>query len=254
MNNACLRAASLAAILTLAPSGVASAQSLRGSLSSIDRMYRQARAERLHFYETAAGVRRAAGAGRLVRLAPGEHVALHEVGYPFVKPATRTFVQRLGAQYHAACGEPLTVTSAVRPATRQPANATARSVHPTGMAVDLRKPQVPACLRWLRTTLLALERAELIEATEETAPAHFHVAVFLAPYARYAAARQQSERRVLLATRRAAGATTYTVREGDTLWDIARTHDTTVDAIASSNAIDGEIIVPGQELRIPTGG
>ena len=168
---------------------MAAAQSLRGSQGSIDRMYRQARTERLSFFETPASVRRQVAAGRLVRLVPGEGFTVHRVAYPFVRPATRTFVQRLGAQYRAACGERLVVTSAVRPATRQPANSAARSVHPTGMAVDLRKPKDPRCLRWLRTVLLDLERADLIEATEEYAPPHFHVAVFPTAYRRYAAAR-----------------------------------------------------------------
>ena len=254
MNNACLRAASLGAILTLAPIALASAQSLRGSRPSVDRMHRQARAERLHFYETPTGVRQAAGAGRLVRLTPDAHVRLHAIRYAHVKPEARTFVRRLGAQHYAACGEPLVVTSAVRPATRQPPNASARSVHPTGMAIDLRRPHAPACLRWLRATLLKLERAGVIEATEESAPAHFHVAIFLTPYARYVAAQQKPGRGPALAARRAKKKTTYTVREGDTLWDIARTHDTTVDAIASRNALDDGIIVPGQELRIPSGG
>ena len=168
---------------------------------------------------------------------------LHDIAYPWVRPAVRTFATRLGAQYRSACGEPLVVTSAVRPATRQPPNATVRSVHPTGMAIDLRKPQVPTCLRWLRTAVVGLERRGLIVATEERAPAHFHVAVFLRPYARYAARRAQAEAPV-----------TYVVRAGDTLWDIAREHDTSVDALVAANAIDGETIVPGQTLRIPAGG
>lgn len=248
------RIAALTGALMLLTTAPAAAQSLRGSRPSIDRMHRQARAERLHFYETPAGVRRAARAGRLVRLGDDEHVRLHAIRYPYLKPAARTFVRRLGAQYHDACGEPLVVTSAIRPATRQPPNATARSVHPTGMAIDLRKPQVAACLRWLRAALLDLEQAGLIEATEETAPAHFHVAVFLTPYARYARAREKAEERALAAARRAKEGFTYTVREGDTLWGIARTHETTVDAIAEHNALDDETIVPGQELRIPPGG
>ena len=165
------------------------AQSLRGSQRSIDRMYRQARIERLSFFETPSSVRRQVAAGRLVRLVPDAGFTMHRVTYPFVRPATRTFVRRLGAQYRDACGERLVVTSAVRPATRQPANSASRSVHPTGMAIDLRKPANPRCLRWLRTVLLDLERADLIEATEEYAPPHFHVAVFPTAYRRYAAAR-----------------------------------------------------------------
>lgn len=230
---------------------VASAQSLRGSRASIDRMYRQARAERFSFFETPASVQRQLAAGRLVRLEPDGGFLLHRVSYPYVRPATRTFVERLGAQYSAACGEALVVTSAVRPARRQPANSSVRSVHPTGMAIDLRKPTDAACLRWLRDALLGLERAGLIEATEEWAPPHFHVAVFATRYARYAAVRERTEARARLAARAAEADTTHTVRPGDTLWAIALEHETTVDALAAANDIDGDAIVPGQELRIP---
>ena len=215
-------------------------------------MYRHARAERLPFYETAAGVRRAVRSHRLVRLTPDSSVVLHRVSYPFVRPATRTFVQRLAKQYLAACETPLVVTSAARPATRQPANSTARSVHPTGMAVDLRKPQVSACLRWLRSTLLELEDAGLLEATEERSPAHFHVAVYPTPYTRYVAARVKAENRAAVPA--VASQTTYTVRAGDTLWDIAREYHTTVDALTSANELRGAAIQPGEELAIPPGG
>lgn len=233
-----------AVVLVVWPAS-ARAQSLRGSPGSIDRMYRQAKAEHLAFYETSSGVRKAASAGRLVRLEAGEDVQLHDIGYPFVRPAARTFVKRLGEQYREACGEPLVVTSAVRPATRQPANSTERSVHPTGMAIDLRKPATPSCLRWLREALLALEDRGLIEATEEHWPAHFHVAVFPTPYTRYVA-----ERKAAVAV---AAASTYVVRAGDTLWDIARDHDVTVKAIVRANGLDEPTIVPGQELVIPGG-
>ena len=226
-----------AAWAAAAPAG---AQSLRGSRSSIDRMYRRARAERLAFYETRAGVRRAVKSGRLVPIERSEDVVLHDVGYPWARPAVRTFVERLAGQYHAACGEPLVVTSAVRPATRQPANSTARSVHPAGMAVDLRRPEERTSVRWLRRALLELEDAGVLEATEEHAPAHFHVAVFPTPYTRYVAKRTASE-----------GSTHYVVRDGDTLWEIAREHDTTVGALAAANDLSGATIQPGQDLRIP---
>lgn len=236
----------------------AQAQSLRGSRASINRMYRDARAEDLSFFETPAGVRRAVKKGWLVKLVPDANFALHEIGYPYVRPSTRLFVQRLAEQYRDECGEPLVVTSAVRPATRQPANSTERSVHPTGMAVDLRKPQDASCLRWLRRTLLDLEDAGLLEATEEHVPAHFHVAVFPGEYTRYVAARVKTESvaaaRTQLASQQSSDATTYRVHAGDTLWDIARAHDTTVDAIANANDISGAVIQPGQELRIPAGG
>jgi hypothetical protein len=237
------RVITVAVTLSAAPCLLA-AQSLRGSTSSINRMYRQARVEGFSFFETSASVRRAVNAGLLIRLDnDADDFELHEIGYPYVRPATLTFVRRLAAQYREACGEPLGVTSAVRPATRQPFNSTARSVHPTGMAIDLRRPRDRDCLSWLRDALLTLERKGLIEATEEHSPAHFHVAVFPTPYARYVASRIRSE-----------AVATYVVRRGDTLSEIAREHDVTVKALVRVNALDDDTIQPGQELRIPTGG
>lgn len=176
------------AVLCVLPLADAGGQSLRGSLASVDRMYRQAVRERLHFFETSAGIRNAARKGRLVRLSSNRNTTHSGARWPYVRPETRLFVDRLASQYRAACGSRLVVTSAVRPATRQPANATARSVHPTGMAVDLRKPK-GRCLRWLRSTLLELEGEGVIEATEERGPPHFHVAVFPTPYSRYVSGR-----------------------------------------------------------------
>lgn len=206
-------------------------------------MYRQARTEDFSFFQTGTSVRKAVAAGRLVRLrADGSDLEVAGVSYPFVRPATLLFVERLAEQYREGCGEPLVVTSAVRPATRQPANATERSVHPTGMAIDLRKPRNAACLRWLREALLGLEGRRVLEATEERWPAHFHVAVFSTPYERYVASR----------TSRTAVAT-YVVQAGNTLWDIARDHDVTVKAIVAANDLEDDTIIPGQVLTIPEG-
>jgi len=233
------------------------AQSLHGSKASVRRMYHQARAEKLAFYETPRGVRKAVAAGRLVRLVPDVNFSLHQVGYPYVRPTTLTFVERLGAQYQAACGAQLEVTSAVRPATRQPANSVARSVHPTGMAVDLHKPDDPKCRRWLRQSLLELEDAGLLEATEEFAPPHFHVAVFPSKYERYVARQTRAAATTRLASNDDKGSAaadddaTYTVRSGDTLWDIAQAHGVSVEAITAANGLDDAVIQPGQELVIP---
>ena len=232
------------------------AQSLRGSPASVDRMYDQARSERLPFHETGRAVRTAARGGALVRLASSRNVTLRNVSFPYVTSATRTFVERLGARYRRTCGRPLVVTSATRPATRQPANSVAQSVHPTGMAIDLRKPS-GRCLRWLRTTLLSLEEAGVVEATEEFRPPHFHVAVYPTSYARYAAARDATvpERRqapAAVATAEAAAGDVYRVRPGDTLWDIARKRDVTVEQLRAANGLARSAIRPGQRLVIPT--
>lgn len=222
------------------------AQSLRGSRASIARMYRQANAHKLHFYETPAGVERAASRGRFVTLEPSDYFALFDVGYPYARPAVGVFVDRLSRQYHAVCGEQMIVTSAVRPSSEQPRNSTERSVHPTGMAVDLRKPTRSPCLKWLRSTLLSLERAGVIEATEERHPPHFHVAVFPGPYKSYV---ERVTGRPLRLAGQSAG--TYVVRRGDTLWEIARRHDTTVRELLQINNRSSETIRIGEKLKIP---
>lgn len=222
----------------------AEAQSLRGSRTSVDLMYEQAVSHELHFYQTASGIRRAAERGEFVRLTGNADYALGSVSHPYVLPIARTFVHRLASQYREACGERLVVTSAVRPRSMQLLNSPERSVHPTGMAIDLRRPTKPACLTWLREVLAFLDGRGLVEATEERRPPHFHVAVFPAPYGSYL--RGETE------TGRVADAGgTYTVRPGDSLWSIARRSRTTVDALKAVNALTTSKILAGQVLRLP---
>ena len=121
-------------------------------------------------------------------------------------------------------------------------NSVDRSVHPTGMAIDLRKSNRTSCRNWLRRTLLSLERTGVIEATEEHHPPHFHVAVYPTPYARYVAARGGPTH---------ASVDQYKVRSGDSLWAIARRHDTTVDRLKEINGLSSSRLLPGQTLKIP---
>lgn len=157
---------------------------LRGSKASVERMYQQALDHDLTFFETPSAVREAARKGRIDSLVPNGDFTLHAVSFPYLISSTRVFVERLAGQYRSACREPMVVTSAVRPESRQPRNSSANSVHPTGMAVDLRRPS-GRCLTWLRSTLTDLEKAGVLEVTEERNPVHFHVAVFPQPYASY---------------------------------------------------------------------
>src|SRR5687767_12618159 len=89
----------VALLLALAAPQHAHAQSLRGSLASISRMYRQALRERLPFYETSAGVQNALRKGRLVRLRRTSGVTYEKVRWPYVQGETRLFAERLGVQY-----------------------------------------------------------------------------------------------------------------------------------------------------------
>jgi hypothetical protein len=170
----------------------------------------------------------------------------------------------LGAQYRSACGEPLVVTSLTRPTTAQPVNASDRSVHPTGMALDLRTPRTRTCRVWLERVLLSLERAGVIEATLERFPVHYHIAVYPRQYSAYVEALQTRATPTPIPTRpvpapaetvtaAVAERLAYTVRRGDSLWTIARTHGTTVDALRSRNQLAGSRIYVGQVLNVPVG-
>jgi hypothetical protein len=163
----------------------AHAQSLRGSTASMERQHGVAIENDFTFLRTGRDVARFVRLGLLVRVGATADVELAGVSHPYARPAIRLFVQRLGAQYRAACGERLVVTSLTRPEDGQPRNASDESVHPTGMAVDLRVSQSARCRAWLERVLLSLERTGVVEATRERRPPHYHVAVFPGRYAAY---------------------------------------------------------------------
>ena len=43
---------------------------------------------------------------------------------------------------------------------------------------------------------------------------------------------------------------TYTVKQGDSLYKIATSHKTTVNALEKINELPGDLIIPGQVIRI----
>jgi hypothetical protein len=165
---------------TLSPllaSGLA-AQSLRGSQEGVDHLYLVARASGLQFHATVRSARRAVAAGEFVQLTGNsDYVPKNRMQLPYATPETRDYIEHLSAEYHSACGERLVVTSALRPMSRRPRNGSTKSVHPTGIAFDVRKPKRRMCRDWLRQLLLQHEREGAIEATEEFRPPHFHIVV-----------------------------------------------------------------------------
>ncbi len=247
---------------TLAPASVA-AQSLRGSSRSLSAQNAQARLHDFTYLSTPERVRRFVELGYLVPLHGNRDYELDdEVSFPYARPQVRTFIERLAGQYRRACGEVMVVTSLTRPLSRQPANASSRSVHPTGMAVDLRRSNRRACRAWLEDVLLSLEANGVLEATRERRPPHYHIALYPDPYARYVeglATRTATATEVRVASApelptEVSGGGKYRVRSGDALWDIARAHGTSVAAIQRSNGLRGNRIHPGQLLTIPAGG
>jgi LysM repeat protein len=230
-------------------------QTLRGSPASVERQYRVAKEHDFTFLRTSQQVRQFAERGHLVHLPGNQDYVLGRVSHPYARPEVKVFVERLSAQYRAACGEKLVVTSLTRPLNGQPANASSRSVHPTGMALDLRVSQQPRCRSWLESTLLSLERRGVISATRENRPPHYHVSVFPRQYARYVASigdePTPATASAAAAAVRLAHALEYRVRRGDSLWSIARRHGLDVDTLKAANRLNTTRIYAGQTLQIP---
>lgn len=249
---------SLAALWPLAGVVPVAAQSLQGSSASLDVQNDQARIHDFTYLRTSSQVQQFVDGGYLVRVSGNADFELHAVSFPFARPEGKLFIERLASQYRAACGEKLVVTSLTRPQNRQPRNASDRSVHPTGMAIDLRYSSSRACRSWLEGVLLSLERTGVLEATRERYPAHYHIALFPAPYASYVDRMASSESSPASssssATRTASAAAEiqrYEVRRGDSLWTIARDHGVSISELRSSNDLSNSRIYAGQMLRVP---
>ena len=232
-----------------APDGV-SAQSLRGSSASLDRQVAQARRHDFTHLASAGQLRRFVDAGLLVHLGGNRDYTLVDVSFPFARPEVRLFIERLSSQYRRACNERLVVTSLTRPLSRQPRNASDRSVHPAGMAIDLRRP-AGRCRGWLESVLLSLEARGVLEATRERRPPHYHVAVYPKPYAAYVRQLTARAARGTGETRAADAVAVHVVRRGDSLDRIARLHGATTDALRRANGLTSSLIHPGQSLRVP---
>lgn len=214
------------------------AQSLKGSAASMTRQNQEAVRYGYSFLENGQAVSQFVDRGHLVKVSPNRYMDLHDVSYPYARPGVKMFLDRLSAQYLAACGEKLTITSLTRPLNRQPANASAASVHPTGMAADLRIPQKSSCRSWLERTLLSLEGSGVIDVTRERNPPHYHVAVFTQTYEQYVASLSGD-------------ASEYTVRRGDTLSGIAKHYGLSVAQLRAANGMNGDLLQVGQKLQIP---
>jgi hypothetical protein len=172
----------------------AEAASLRGSRASMIQQNQVAKEHGLDFHRTADDIRAAVARGDLVELKSDENYEVADfVSFPYLQPAVALFIERLSAQYREACGQKLVVTSAVRPGSRQPSNAHQLSVHPAGMAVDLRVSDRAECRGWLEGALLNLERRGVLNGIREFHPPHYHVAVFPEQYLAYVEERVAAE-------------------------------------------------------------
>jgi LysM repeat protein len=256
-------AAAFALVASLTAAPAAAAGSLQPTRAGLERQAAGARSHGFDHLQNAEQVHDFTRRGLLVTLRGNRDYYLHSgVRYGVARPEVKTFVERLASQYRASCGERLVVTSLTRPQDRQPRNSHALSVHPTGMALDLRISNDADCRRWIESALVELETKGVIEAARERNPPHYHVVVFPRQYAQYVSGRGSAADTVTAATTtavaqrpaapaRAAQSTRYKVRSGDSLWTIARRHNTSVAALRRANGLRGTSLRPGQVLSLP---
>ena len=241
--------------MILAWAGPAAGQSLGGSAASLDRQNAQARAHDFTYLRTPEDVRRFVELGYLVRVVPNRDFELHDVSFPYARPEARLFIERLAAQYRSACGEKLVVTSLTRPISFQPVNASVRSVHPTGMAIDFRLSNRAACRAWIESTTLTLEGRGVLEVTRERRPPHYHVVIYPDPYRAYVSRITGGE--VRLASEPSAAPASaeeriaHVVRRGESLSRIAADYGVSVARVRAENGLRGDRILIGQRLLIP---
>ena len=193
---------SLALALVATPAGRALAGGLDGSPESMQNQHEVAVEADYSFLRRPADVKHLVEIGRLVRVEGNADYELSKVSFPYARPEVLMFIEHLASEYHAFRLGKLVVTSLTRPTSLQPANAHDLSVHPAGMAVDLRVPADATMRQWLEKRLLTLEDAGAIDVTREHSPPHYHVAVFGERYASIAA-RDDSLRAIAEARERA---------------------------------------------------
>lgn len=163
------------------------ASDLYGSRLSMEKQHAVAVDLDYDFARNASQLARVVASGELEKVVPNGDFAFSGVSFPYAQPEVRTFVERLAAEFHIATGQVLVVTSLTRPISEQPRNASPLSVHPAGMAVDLRIPSSRKARAWLSQRLLDLETLGTLDVTLERKPPHLHVAVYPAAFAEYAA-------------------------------------------------------------------
>jgi hypothetical protein len=160
--------------------------SLRGSNAAMIRQHTVALEAGYTFVRSSRDIEGLEAAGELVRLHGNDDYGFRQGVRSMVgRPEMKIFIERLSADYRAACGEQLIVTSMTRPMDRQPRNSHRLSVHPAGIAVDLRVSQSATCRTWLEDTIMMMEEEGLLDGIRERSPPHYHVALFPGAYMAY---------------------------------------------------------------------
>ena len=231
--------------------------SLRGSSHSLDRQQTAAKRARLKLHKTRREVMHSVRKGLLIRVRPSSTLQLANVSYPYAHPKLHRLLNQLSKLYYNHCRAPLVITSLTRPIHEQPRNASRRSVHPAGLAADLRVPP-PGCRKWLRTTLLNWESQGLVEATREKRPPHFHLVAMthnlstrqISQLGKHSTLKK-NKRKKAHKTHRHNRYKKYRVRKGDSIWKLARKWRVSEQSIKRLNHLHSSRIDYGQILLVP---
>ncbi len=218
----------------------ASGASLKGSKFAIKQAYNEAKRHNFSFLESENRLQWFVRQNLLVELVSEVNyvVVPMKLGRPYVRPAVRIFTQQSSRNLFAECGERLFITSALRFTTRQPKNSVPNSVHPTGMALDIKAPS-KKCREGFEAELLYLETKGLIQATKERWPVHYHVVVYPEQYSANIALHARNNK------------TQYKVKKGDVLSIIAKRFGTTLTELVTLNGLDSpDFLRIGQEIRL----
>jgi Family of unknown function (DUF5715) len=189
----CLRRALLVLVFPLAAVAGSPTTPLTATRLSPLVQNRQADREDLSRMRNRAMIQRFEGAGYLVRVQPQtKHYYLRSIpaGYRYLRPWSKTLLERLGRQFHVRFHKRLRVTSLVRTVASQrqlakrngnaaPANGPRRSSHLTGATLDISKKNMTLAERqWVRRVLRQLRGGGYLYAVEEFQQPVFHIMVY----------------------------------------------------------------------------
>lgn len=151
-----------------------------GEVSSSKQQYHYALELKLPFMATESEYQAQIGSGYFIRL-ESPFMEVH-AKRPYALPSTVFFVTEMAREYYVfGCGL-LVVKDALRLIGERPRNGSLNSVHPAGMAVDIRTKYIPAeCADWLRSYVIQKETEGKVDGTQEWKPEHLHIVVPLQP-------------------------------------------------------------------------
>jgi hypothetical protein len=151
-----------------------------GCQTTSEQQLQYARGNQLPLITTVAQYHERIASGQFV-LFEGPHLQVL-AKRPYALPSTVAFIAEMSVAYNAAgCGK-LVVRDALRLTTERPLNGSMHSVHPAGMAVDIRMQYIKSeCGDWLRSYVRLKEAAGKVDGTHELKPEHLHVVVPIEP-------------------------------------------------------------------------